>query len=65
MDQDQGRAVSQLSRIIRNPPERSTDEQTAAPDDRGSYGELMEEIDRLLQTPAATRPSDLTARDHP
>ena len=42
--------MNQLSRIIRSEPTGGADEQAAAPDERGSYGELVEEIDRLLET---------------
>ncbi len=45
--------MNQLTRIIRNESAGSPDEQAAAPDERGSYGELMEEIDRLLEPTAA------------
>jgi hypothetical protein len=34
--------------IVGDVPTEASDEQTATPDDRGSYGDLMDEIDRLL-----------------
>jgi hypothetical protein len=45
--------MNQLSRIIMGGSSGTPDEQAAAPDERGSYGELMEEIDRLLAQPSA------------
>jgi len=40
--------MNQLSRIIVNGSAGTEDEQAAAPDERGSYGDLMDEIDRVL-----------------
>ena len=40
---------SQLGRAVLSSPERSADEQAAAPDDRGGYGELMEALDRITR----------------
>ncbi len=41
--------MDQLGRILLCPSSGSPDEQPARPDDRGSYGELMEAIDRILE----------------
>lgn len=40
--------MRQLSRIVLEGDERSPDEQAATAEDDGGYGELMEEIDRLV-----------------
>ena len=48
--------MNQLSRIIRQGSAGSPDEQAVAPDERGSYGELMDEIDLLL----AVAPAEAT-----
>lgn len=40
--------MRQLARIVLA-SSGSQDEQAAAPDDSGSYGELMDQIDRLLE----------------
>lgn len=45
--------MNQLSRIIVSGSSGTPDEQAAAPDEQGGYGELMEEIDRLLAQPSA------------
>jgi len=45
--------MNQLSRIVLSGSSGTPDEQAAAPDERGSYGELMEEIDRLLAEPSS------------
>jgi hypothetical protein len=47
------RTMNQLSRIVLSGSLGTPDEQAATPDDRGSYGDLMEEIDRLLLAPSA------------
>lgn len=47
------RTMNQLSRIVLSGSSGTPDEQAAAPDERGRYGELMEEIDRLLAQPSA------------
>jgi hypothetical protein len=48
--------VSRLAWIAWDAPTGSSDEQAAAPDERGSYGELMDEIDRLLKNEHASGP---------
>ncbi len=40
--------MNQLSRIVLSGSSGTPDEQAAAPDERGSYGDLMDEIDRVL-----------------
>lgn len=40
----------QLSRILLAGSSGSQDEQSAAPQQAGGYGELMDEIDRLIET---------------
>ncbi len=40
--------MRQLARIVLAGTSGSPDEQDATPDERGSYGELMDEIDRLF-----------------
>ena len=40
---------SQLGRIMLASSSLSADEQAASPDEHGSYGELMDAIDRLLE----------------
>jgi hypothetical protein len=40
---------SQLGRILLARPALSADQQDAAPDESGSYGELMDVIDRILE----------------
>jgi len=40
--------MGQLGRIVLAGSSGSPDEQTAAPNECGGYGELMNEIDRLL-----------------
>jgi hypothetical protein len=40
--------MGQLSRIVLAETSSSPDEQDATPDDGGSYGELVDELDRLL-----------------
>lgn len=49
--------MNQLSRIILSGSSGSPDEQAATPDERGGYGELMDEIDRLLEQAAAEEPT--------
>ncbi len=44
--------MNQLSRIVLSGSSGTPDEQAATPDERGSYGELTEEIDRLLTEPS-------------
>ena len=39
---------SQLGRTLLSHRTLSADQQDAAPDERGSYGDLIDEIDRLL-----------------
>lgn len=45
--------MNQLSRIIMGGSSGTADEQSAAPDEGGTYDELMEELDRLLARPLA------------
>ncbi len=40
--------MNQLARIVLSGSSGTPDEQAAAPDERGRYDELMEEIDRVL-----------------
>jgi len=40
--------VRQLARIALTPTSGSPDEQLATPDETGSYGELVDEIDELV-----------------
>jgi hypothetical protein len=40
--------MGQLARILLAGPSGSPDEQLAAPDEGGGYGELMDAIDRLI-----------------
>lgn len=40
--------MNQLSRIIVNGSAGTPDEQAAGPDEQGGYGDLMDEIDRVL-----------------
>jgi hypothetical protein len=47
--------MNQLSRIVLSGSSGTPDEQAATPDERGSYGELMEEIDLLLAPSADER----------
>ena len=47
--------MNQLSRIIVNGSAGTPDEQAAAPDEQGGYGELMDEIDRVLARPSSDR----------
>ena len=39
---------SQLGRVLLSPSSGSTDEQESRPDPQGSYGELMDAIDLVL-----------------
>lgn len=48
--------MRQLGRILLSPPSGSPDEDAAAPDECGSYGELMDEIDRVLEDFARDEP---------
>ena len=45
---------SQLSRILLADSSGSQDEHSAAPQEGGGYGELMDEIDRLIETVQAS-----------
>lgn len=47
--------MNQLSRIIANGSGGTPDEQAAMPDKQGSYGDLMDEIDRVLARPSSDR----------
>jgi hypothetical protein len=40
--------MSQLSRIVLSSTSGSPDEQAAVPEEGGGYGELMEEINRVI-----------------
>jgi hypothetical protein len=42
--------MGQLSRILLAGSSGSQDEQSAAPKEGGGYGELMDEIDRLIES---------------
>ena len=52
--------MGQLGRIVLAGSSGSPDEQAAAPNEGGGYGELMEEIDRLLDAyrAKAERPTE-------
>ncbi len=41
--------MRQLARIVLTTSSGSPDEQATAPDEGGSYGELMDQIDRVLE----------------
>lgn len=43
-------AKGQLSRILLAGSSGSQDEQSVAPQEGGGYGELMDELDRLIET---------------
>ncbi len=43
------RATGQLGRILLSGSSGPPDEQSAVSEDSGSYGELMDEIDRLIE----------------
>ncbi len=45
--------MRQLARITLAATSGSPDEQLAAPDETGSYGELIDEIDRLVMPPSS------------
>jgi hypothetical protein len=51
--------MRQLSRIVLNGSTGSPDEQVATPQERGGYGEFVDEVDRLLEhdQPAEESPS--------
>jgi len=44
------RAMGQLGRILLSGSSGSPDEQSAAAEEGGSYGGLMDEIDRLIES---------------
>lgn len=46
--------MNQLTRIVLTGSSGTPDEQVAVPDEGGSYGELMEEIDRVLASPSCS-----------
>jgi len=48
--------MGQLGRILLSGSSGSPDEQSAAPKEGGSYGELMDEIDRLIESIRTSRP---------
>jgi hypothetical protein len=48
--------MGQLGWILLSGSSGSPDEQAAVPDEGGGYGELMDEIDRLLQEIATAGP---------
>lgn len=48
--------MHQLSRIILSRSSGSPDEQAATPDEQGGYGELVEEIDRIVGPAAESDP---------
>ena len=52
----QRRAMSQLGRILLSGSSGSQDEQSAAPEGSGGYGELMDEIDRLIESDQTGEP---------
>ncbi len=48
--------MGQLGRILLSSTSGSPDEQAAVPGECGSYGELMDEIDRVLEDAARNEP---------
>jgi len=54
-------AMGQLSRILLSSTSGSPDEQAAVPEEGQGYGELMEDINRVLQD-APDRERDLPSR---
>ena len=48
--------MGQLGRILLSDSSGSPDEQTAATEEGGSYGELMDQIDRLLDSIRVSEP---------
>lgn len=52
----QRRAMGQLGRILLSGSSGSQDEQWAAPEGSGGYGELMDEIDRLIENDQTGEP---------
>ncbi len=48
--------MGQLGRSLLSPPSGSPDEDSATPDECGSYGELMDEIDRVLEDVSRDEP---------
>jgi len=48
--------MGQLGRILLSGSSGSQDEQSAAPEGSGSYGELMDEIDQLIGSNQTSEP---------
>jgi hypothetical protein len=58
--------MSQLSRIVLSSTSGSPDEQAAVPEEGGGYGELMEEINRvILEAPQSEKDEPRSAARAP